>query len=117
MPGPRAVQIELSDEERTVLEGWVRRPKTAQALATRSRIVLACAAGGTNGQVAERVGVSLATGGKGGDRSAADGVRREGPRGDHQDSGGEAARRRHPLVVAVDGQGQWAVAVDGVADV
>jgi len=72
MPGPRAVQIELSDEERTVLEGWVRRPKTAQALATRSRIVLACAAGGTNGQVAERVGVSLATVAKWRNRFAAD---------------------------------------------
>jgi len=66
------VQIELSDEERTVLEGWVRRPKTAQALATRSRIVLACAAGGTNGQVAERVGVSLATVAKWRNRFAAD---------------------------------------------
>jgi len=72
MPGPRAAQIELSDEERTVLEGWVRRPKTAQALATRSRIVLACAAGGTNGQVAERVGVSLATVAKWRNRFAAD---------------------------------------------
>ena len=66
------MQIELSDEERTVLEGWVRRPKTAQALATRSRIVLACAAGGTNGQVAERVGVSLATVAKWRNRFAAD---------------------------------------------
>jgi len=55
-----------------VLEGWVRRPKTAQALATRSRIVLACAAGGTNGQVAERVGVSLATVAKWRNRFAAD---------------------------------------------
>jgi hypothetical protein len=42
----------LTDEERQVLEGWARRRKTAQALALRSRIVLACAAGGTVGDVA-----------------------------------------------------------------
>ena len=61
MPGPRAVPIELSDEERRVLESWVRRPKTSQALATRSRIVLGCASERTNGQVATAVGVSVAT--------------------------------------------------------
>jgi transposase len=55
------VQIELSDEERRVSEGWVRRPKTAQALVTRSRIVLGCATEATNGQVAAAVGVSVAT--------------------------------------------------------
>ncbi len=44
-----------------MLESWVRRPKTSQALALRSRIVLACAVGGTNGQVAAAVGVSLPT--------------------------------------------------------
>ncbi|ARR77777.1 Phosphoribosylaminoimidazole carboxylase catalytic subunit [Mycobacterium intracellulare subsp. yongonense] len=32
----------LSDEERDQLRGWARRPKSAQALALRSRIVLAC---------------------------------------------------------------------------
>jgi hypothetical protein len=38
MPGPTAVQIVLTDEERQVLESRVRRPKTSQALAQRSRI-------------------------------------------------------------------------------
>jgi transposase-like protein len=33
----------LTEEERSVLAGWARRRKTAQALALRSRIVLACA--------------------------------------------------------------------------
>jgi transposase len=61
MPGPLPVPIVLTDEERRVLEGWVRRPKTAQALATRSRIVLGCASEATNGQVAAAVGVSVAT--------------------------------------------------------
>ena len=47
----------LSDDERRVLVGWARRPKTAQALATRSRIVLRCAEGGTIGEVAAELGV------------------------------------------------------------
>ncbi|OAA19601.1 Homeodomain-like domain-containing protein [Frankia sp. EI5c] len=61
MPGPRAVTIMLSAAEREVLTRWERSPKTAQALALRARIVLACAGGGTNGQVAAAAGVSVAT--------------------------------------------------------
>jgi transposase/transposase-like protein len=38
--------VVLTDEERTTLESWVRRRKSAQALAARSRIVLACAQDG-----------------------------------------------------------------------
>jgi len=49
----------LTDGERRVLAGWERRRKTAQALATRSRIVLRCAEGGMIGEVAEHLGVSL----------------------------------------------------------
>ena len=52
----------MSDGEREQLERWARRPKSAQALAQRSRIVLACAAGATNTGVAERLGVSRADG-------------------------------------------------------
>jgi hypothetical protein len=33
----------LSDEERQTLQRWARRPKSAQALALRAKIVLACA--------------------------------------------------------------------------
>ncbi|GLZ09739.1 hypothetical protein Acsp03_72050 [Actinomadura sp. NBRC 104412] len=44
-----------------MLTGWARRGKTAQALALRARIVLACAEGGTIGQVAEQVGTSRNT--------------------------------------------------------
>ena len=48
MPSPAAVQIELSGEERELLEAWARRRKTANALAMRSRIVLAAASGESN---------------------------------------------------------------------
>jgi transposase len=48
----------LADEERRVLQQWARRAKTAQALALRSRIVLACAEGTANKEVAARLGVT-----------------------------------------------------------
>jgi transposase len=56
-PGRPTAVIELSDTERETLERWVRRHSSAQALALRSRIVLACAEGKTNKAVAaaERV--------------------------------------------------------------
>lgn len=54
----------LTVEEHEVLSGWVRRRKSAQALALRSRIVLACAEGLSNTDVAAREGVSLPTVGK-----------------------------------------------------
>jgi transposase len=44
----------LTDEERDQLQGWARRRKSAQALALRSRLVLACAEGLDNKQVAVR---------------------------------------------------------------
>jgi transposase len=62
MPGPHAISIALTEADCTTLEGWSRRRKTAQALAMRARIVLACAeAGSSNGGVAERLGVSRPT--------------------------------------------------------
>src|SRR3954454_12105538 len=61
MPVPAAVAIELSVDERAVLESWVRRRTSAQALALRSRIVLAAAEGWTKEQIAEQVGVSRPT--------------------------------------------------------
>src|SRR5262245_13211813 len=48
----RAATIELTDEERKVLEGYARRRKTAQALALRARIVLRCAEGGESTAIA-----------------------------------------------------------------
>ncbi|SBW23404.1 putative transposase [Candidatus Protofrankia californiensis] len=55
------MSIELSPAEREVLEGWARRRKTAQALAQRSRIVLACAEGQSNAEVTEALSVSRPT--------------------------------------------------------
>ena len=57
MPSPTAVPIELSREEREVLEGWTRRRTSAAALSLRSRIVLACAGGESNTEIARCLGV------------------------------------------------------------
>ena len=56
--------LELTDPEREQLVGWERRRKSSQALALRSRIVLACAQGRCNADVAAACGVSAATVGK-----------------------------------------------------
>jgi len=57
---PKALLV-LTDEERETLERWARRPKSAQSLALRCRIVLAAAEGATNNEVAAEVGVHPAT--------------------------------------------------------
>jgi transposase len=61
MPDPYAALVVLTEDERSQLEAWARRPKSAQALALRSRVVLAAAEGGTNVDVAERLGISRGT--------------------------------------------------------
>ena len=65
--GPRGTQLaalELAHDERDTLERWARRHTSAQALALRCRIVLACADGGSNTEIAERLGVNRLTVGK-----------------------------------------------------
>jgi transposase len=57
---PKA-ELVLTDDERDTLGRWARRPKSAQALALRCRIVLECAKGHTNRDVASRLGVSEPT--------------------------------------------------------
>ena len=54
----------LTDDERETLGQWARRPKTAQALAQRARMVLECSKGKTNTAVAAELRVSQATVGK-----------------------------------------------------
>jgi transposase len=58
-PGRSKAELVVSDAERQELLRWVRRRKTAQYLAMRAGIVLACADGGTNKQVAADLGVSV----------------------------------------------------------
>lgn len=56
--------VVLSPDERETLERWARRPKSAQALAQRCRIVLLAADGHINGEIATRLGVARVTVGK-----------------------------------------------------
>jgi transposase len=62
--GRPTVPVVLSGEERETLERWARRPKSAQALALRCRIVLAAAEGETNTAIAAGLGCSSSTVGK-----------------------------------------------------
>ena len=57
---PKA-QIVLNEAERELLLAWTRRRKTAQALAMRSQVVLACADGIENKVVAARLRVTPQT--------------------------------------------------------
>jgi transposase len=65
-------ELVLSSDERTKLEQWARRPKTSQRLALRSRIVLECASGLSNTQVAEKLKITMPTVGKWRSRFVAD---------------------------------------------
>jgi transposase len=53
---PKAALL-LTDEERATLVRWSRRTNSSQALAQRCKIVLACADGTSNKQVAAKLGV------------------------------------------------------------
>ena len=56
--------LSVTAEERERLQEWARRPKTTQALALRSRIVLECAACQPNMVVAGKLGITHQTVGK-----------------------------------------------------
>jgi transposase len=53
---PKA-KVTLTADERATLERWARRAKSSQVLAMRSKIVLACADGEDNIEIAERLRV------------------------------------------------------------
>jgi transposase len=57
--GQPKVDLVVTDAERAELVRWARRAKTAQYLAMRARIVLACAERASNKQVAADLGVSV----------------------------------------------------------
>lgn len=57
-------EIVLTGDERETLQRWARRAKSSQALAERCRIVLGCAAGKSNQDVAAELGITAQTVGK-----------------------------------------------------
>src|SRR3954452_8060143 len=62
--GRPTAKLVLSDEERQTLQRWARRPTSAQALALRAKLVLACAEGATNKDVAAEFSVTAQMVGK-----------------------------------------------------
>src|ERR1019366_4654658 len=56
--------VTITAEQRVELESWSRRPKTAQALAMRSRMVLLAAEGSNNKSIARQLGTTPHTVGK-----------------------------------------------------
>jgi Homeodomain-like domain len=57
----RRSRFELTDEERETLVRWSRRHSSSQALALRSRIVLACADGRPDTEIADELGCDRVT--------------------------------------------------------
>jgi hypothetical protein len=47
--------LTITEDERETLERWARRPTTAQAVADRARLILGCASGKSNKQVAREL--------------------------------------------------------------
>ena len=62
--GPQLRELKLTVQENNQLVEWTRRHKTSQALALRARIILACAQGENNSEVAKRCRVIRQTVGK-----------------------------------------------------
>src|SRR5919198_1363870 len=57
--GPKPPLITLTDAEQQALEALIRRPSSPQQLVLRARIILACAAGRNNAQIARELGVGI----------------------------------------------------------
>lgn len=60
-PGPRTPELKITPDERAVLEAWASGPVDAPVPPHRAAIVLACADGQHNRQVAVSVGVTTNT--------------------------------------------------------
>src|SRR6185312_2243306 len=62
--GRPVAAVTVTAEQRLELERWSRRPKTAQALALRARIILLAAQGGSNKLIAVKLSTTPQTVGK-----------------------------------------------------
>ena len=62
--GRPVVRVTVSPSDRTALEHWARRRTTAQGLAQRAQIVLACAVGQSNSEVAAALRITRQTVGR-----------------------------------------------------
>ena len=62
--GRPLAELNVTEEERSTLRSWTRRMKSGQALALRCRIVLRCAEGHSNTEVAEELNIRNQTLGK-----------------------------------------------------
>ena len=85
----RAVEIELTEEERTTLVKWSRGKRTQARVVGRAKIVLAAADGKRNKQIADELGVSQPTVGKWRNRFAKQrlsGIEKDLPRGGRKPS-------------------------------
>jgi transposase len=74
VPSPVAPAVELTDEERAQLVAWSGRAKSANAVAMRSRIVLAAAEGLGNTAIAARLGIAVSSARKWRSRFVTDGL-------------------------------------------
>ena len=59
MPGPRAVAVNLTDEEKSGLRQLIRRHHVRQQIAKRARIVLAAGEGQSNSQIKREQKLSI----------------------------------------------------------
>jgi putative transposase len=61
MRGPKPPDVQLTVEERRVLDALIRRHTTAQQIALRARIIVAAADGQNNSQIARALGLHVET--------------------------------------------------------
>lgn len=115
--GRPLISLSVSGDDQAQLQSWSRRPKTAQALAMRSRVVLLAAEGHSNTLIASQLGVTVQTVGKWRQRYLEQGLdglvdeprpgtprKLSDERGeDHRTHSGESTGVRHALVHARHG--------------
>ena len=61
MPSPKAIEVNLTEEEQENLEALMRRHNIGQQIALRARIVLLAGQGQTNSAIARRLDVNTKT--------------------------------------------------------